>query len=135
MLTREMIRLRLKKFVNESELERDGYTVVAGSNGVSYYTKTIGKYEIQFKKTFPSNVRIKDWDDNRVPWILMRFLLDLETFGTNPNNQLKVTDKGRFYILDITDTLELIKELNKYTDIHKRLRYWYDSFMEGKINF
>lgn len=131
----KVIRIRLKKFVHENELERDGYSKVASNNGVDYYAKAVGKYEIQIKKSFPSNIRIKDWDDNRTPWILMKFLLDLEMVGPSSNGQIKVIDKNRYYILDVDNTLELIKELNKHTDIYKRLRYWYDQYMDGKITF
>lgn len=128
----EMIRIRLKKFVNVEELLRDGYSLVNVADSVSYYAKPVGKYEIQIKKSFPSNVRIKNWDDNRTPWILMKFLLDLES-GLSVGNQIKVWDKNRFYILDVQDTLDLIKELNKFTDVRKRLQHWYSDFLEGNL--
>jgi hypothetical protein len=103
-----MIRLRLKKFVTSSELLRDGYALEVADNSVSYYTKFVGKYKIQIKKSFPCNVRIENWDDNRTPWILMKFLLDLEA-GLNVGNQIKVWDKNRYYLLRVDDTLDLIK--------------------------
>lgn len=130
-----MIRVRLKKYVHENELERDGYTKVVGNNGVEYYTKSVGKYEIQIKKGFPPNVRIKDWDDNKTPWILMKFLLDLEMVGPSSDGRIKICSDGRYYILSVDDTLELIKELNKYTDIQKRFEYWYKLYLENKITF
>ena len=125
-----MIRLRLKKFVTSSELLRDGYALEVVADSVSYYTKSVGKYKIQIKKSFPSNIRIENWDDNRTPWILIKFLLDLEA-GLNVGNQIKVWDKNRFYVLNVDNTLELICELNKFTDIRKRLQHWYDDFMNG----
>jgi hypothetical protein len=127
-----MIRVRLRKEVREDELVKDGYSPVMSENGIKYYTKSIGKLEIQIKKSFPSNVRIKDWDDNRVPWILMKFLLDLEG-GLEFGDQIKIWDKGRYYILPVNDTLEMIKELNKFTDICKRLRHWYNGFLCGEF--
>lgn len=128
----KMIRIRLKKFVNVEELLRDGYSLVNVADSVSYYTKPVGKYEIQIKTSFPSNVRIKNWDDNRTPWILMKFLLDLEG-GLNIENQIKIWDKNRFYILNVQDTLDLIKELNKFIDVRKRLQHWYSDFLEGNL--
>lgn len=128
-----MIRLRLKKFVNSNELLRDGYALkVADSGSVSYYTKTVGKYKVQIKKTFPCNVRIENWDDNRTPWILMKFLLGLEA-GLDSRGQIKVWDKKRYYILDVENTLDLIKELNKFTDIKKRLQFWYTGYVNGQF--
>ncbi len=126
-----MIRLRLKKFVKVDELLNDGYCQEVVANA-SVYTKNVGKYQIQIKKSFPTNIRIKDWDDNRTPWILMKFLLDLEA-GLNVGNQIKVWDKNRFYILNVPNTLELIKELNKFTDIKKRLSHWYSEFLRGEF--
>lgn len=127
-----MIRLRLKKFVTGNELLRDGYALEVAENSVSYYTKSVGKYKIQIKKSFPTNIRIENWDDNRTPWILIKFLLDLEA-GLNVGNQIKVWDKNRFYILNVENTLDLIKELNKFTDIKKRLQHWYKDFLEGRF--
>lgn len=124
-----MIRLRLKKFVKVDDLLVDGY---CQDSVASVYTKNVGKYQILIKKSFPTNVRIKDWDDNRTPWILMKFLLDLEA-GLNVGNQIKVWDKNRYYILNVPDTLELIKELNKFTDIKKRLSHWYSKFLRGEF--
>ena len=126
-----MIRLRLKKFVKVDELLNDGYCQELVANS-SVYTKNVGKYQIQIKKSFPTNIRIKDWDDNRTPWILMKFLLDLEA-GLNVGNQIKVWDRNRYYILNVSDTLELIKELNKFTDIKKRLNHWYSEFLRGEF--
>lgn len=126
-----MIRLRLKKFVKVDELLNDGYCQEVVANA-SVYTKNVGKYQIQIKKSFPTNIRIKDWDDNRTPWILMKFLLDLEA-GLNVGNQIKVWDKNKFYILNVPNTLELIKELNKFTDIKKRLSHWYSEFLRGEF--
>ena len=126
-----MIRLRLKKFVKVDELLNDGYCQEVVAN-YSVYTKNVGKYQIQIKKSFPTNIRIKDWDDNRTPWILMKFLLDLEA-GLNVGNQIKVWDKNKYYILNVPDTLELIKELNKFTDIKKRLSHWYSEFLKGEF--
>lgn len=126
-----MIRLRLKKFVKVDELLNDGYCQELVANS-SVYTKNVGKYQIQIKKSFPTNIRIKDWDDNRTPWILMKFLLDLEA-GLNVGNQIKVWDRNRYYILNVSDTLELIKELNKFTDIKKRLSHWYSEFLRGEF--
>ena len=127
-----MIRLRLKKFVTSSELLRDGYALEVADNSVSYYTKFVGKYKIQIKKSFPCNVRIENWDDNRTPWILMKFLLDLEA-GLNVGNQIKVWDKNRYYLLRVDDTLDLIKELSKHTDIKKRLQFWYSEYTKGRL--
>ena len=127
-----MIRLRLKKFVTSSELLRDGYALEVADNSVSYYTKFVGKYKIQIKKSFPCNVRIENWDDNRTPWILMKFLLDLEA-GLNVGNQIKVWDKNRYYLLRVDDTLDLIKELSKHTDIKKRLQFWYSEYTSGRL--
>ena len=127
-----MIRLRLKKFVKVDELLNDGYCQEVVATNTSVYTKNVGRYQIQIKKSFPTNIRIKDWDDNRTPWILMKFLLDLEA-GLNVGNQIKVWDKNRFYILNVPDTLELIKELNKFTDIKKRLTHWYSEFLRGEF--
>ena len=127
-----MIRLRLKKFVKVDELLNDGYCQEVVATNTSVYTKNVGRYQIQIKKSFPTNIRIKDWDDNRTPWILMKFLLDLEA-GLNVGNQIKVWDKNRFYILNVPDTLELIKELNKFTDIKKRLSHWYSEFLRGEF--
>ena len=127
-----MIRLRLKKFVKVDELLNDGYFQEVVATNTSVYTKNVGRYQIQIKKSFPTNIRIKDWDDNRTPWILMKFLLDLEA-GLNVGNQIKVWDKNRFYILNVPDTLELIKELNKFTDIKKRLTHWYSEFLRGEF--
>jgi hypothetical protein len=127
-----MIRLRLKKFVKVDELLNDGYCQEVVATNISVYTKNVGRYQIQIKKSFPTNIRIKDWDDNRTPWILMKFLLDLEA-GLNVGNQIKVWDKNRFYILNVPDTLELIKELNKFTDIKKRLTHWYSEFLRGEF--
>jgi hypothetical protein len=127
-----MIRLRLKKFVKVDELLNDGYCQEVVATNTSVYTKNVGRYQIQIKKSFPTNIRIKDWDDNRTPWILMKFLLDLEA-DLNVGNQIKVWDKNRFYILNVPDTLELIKELNKFTDIKKRLTHWYSEFLRGEF--
>lgn len=127
-----MIRLRLKKFVKGNELLRDGYALEVADNSVSYYTKSVGKYKIQIKKSFPTNIRIENWDDNRTPWILIKFLLDLEA-GLNVGNQIKIWDKNRFYILNVENTLDLIRELNKFTDVRKRLQHWYTDFLEGRF--
>ncbi len=128
-----MIRLRLKKFITVNELLRDGYALeVAEDSSVSYYTKSVGKYKIQIKKSFPSNIRIENWDDNRTPWILIKFLLDLEA-GLNVGNQIKIWDKNRFYVLNVDNTLDLIRELNKFTDIRKRLQHWYTDFINGEF--
>ena len=49
--------------------------------------------------------------------------------------KIKVYDSGRFKILGTEDTLALITELNKWTDIRKRLTTWYDDFLKGNIMF
>lgn len=98
----------------------------------TFYRKYIGETEIQVKLNFPCNLRIQNWDDNRVPWILMKFLLGLEE-GSDADGMIKVTDSGKYKILNVDDTLELIKELNKYTDICRRLSRWYQEYIDGVL--
>jgi hypothetical protein len=94
----------------------------------------VGSYELQIKLGFPSNFRIKDWDDNRTPWILMKFLLGLEE-GKDINGKIKVIDQGKYKILDVKDTLNLIIEMNNYTDVEKRLSKWYQDYIDGTLRF
>lgn len=128
-----MIRIRISKGVTPDMLLKDGFKEVNSGN-YTYYSKQIGQYEIMMKLRFPYNLRIKDWDDNRAPWILMKFLLQYEA-GDDYAGKIKVYDSGRFKILGTEDTLALITELNKWTDIRKRLTTWYDDFLKGNIMF
>ena len=129
-----MIRLRIKRGVTSETLLSDGYQPVESEKAGVFYTKFIGSYEIQMKPYFPYNLRIQDFDDNRVPWILMKFLLKLEE-GDVWNGSIKVLDNGRYKTLDVNETLNLIEELNKHSDVYKRLSKWYQDWKEGKIKF
>lgn len=131
-----MIRIRISKGVTPELLLNNGYARRENkTTGSSYYVKNIGSYELQIKLDFPNNFRLKDWDDNRTPWILMKFLLSLEE-GTNiVNGKIKVIDQGKYKILDIKDTLEMIQEINSYTDICKRLTKWYQDYIDGLLRF
>lgn len=84
------------------------------------------------KMTFPYNLRVQNWDDNRVPWILLKFLLGLEE-GADSDGLIKVIDSGKYKILNVNDTLDLIRELNKYTDVYKRLSKWYQEYIDGVL--
>ena len=130
-----MIRLRLRRGVTENELLRDGFKECRLVNGeTQFLSKCInnGSYEVQIKLGFPSNVRIQDWDDNRTCQILFKFLLKLEESGMQ--EKIKIRDSGRERILNVNNTLELINELNKYTDICKRLTYWWNKYLEGNLS-
>lgn len=131
-----MIRIRLSKGVNSEHLVNNGFELVIDqkSSDKSYYKKQVGSYELQIKLGFPSNFRIKDWDDNRTPWILMKFLLGLEE-GKDINGKIKVIDQGKYKILDVKDTLNLIIEMNNYTDVEKRLSKWYQDYIDGTLRF
>ena len=88
-----MIRVRISKWVRPEDLVERGYKYIADTKySGGYYTKQVGSYELQVKLGFPSNFRIKDWDDNRTPWILMKFLLSLEE-GNAIGDKIKVIDK------------------------------------------
>ena len=128
---RTMIRVGIMKGVTPDTLLEDGYEKIDSKAG-TFYRKYIGDIEIQVKLNFPSNLRIQNWDDNRVPWILMKFLLGLEE-GTDADGMIKVTDSGKYKILNVDNTLELIKELNKYTDICRRLSRWYQEYIDGVL--
>lgn len=127
---RTMIRVRIMKGVTPDTLLEDGYEKIDSKAG-TFYRKYIGDIEIQVKLNFPSNLRIQNWDDNRVPWILMKFLLGLEE-GTDADGMIKVTDSGKYKILNVDNTLELIKELNN-TDICRRLSRWYQEYIDGVL--
>ena len=127
-----MIRLRLTKGVKSEELLRDGFVSRQVNGETEYLSKCLnGSYEIQVKLEFPSNVRIQNWDDNRTCWILFKFLLKLEESGIQ--EKIKVRDSGRDRVLNVEETLGLIEELNKYTDVCKRLTYWYNQYIEGSL--
>jgi hypothetical protein len=132
-----MIRVRIQKGVTPERLLRDGYEKVeikgTGEGNEKYYmSKHIGSLEIQAKLDFPMNLRVQNWDDNRVPWILFKFLLALEE-GTDVDGRVKIIDTGKERILSTSDTLGLIQELSKYTDIAGRLGRWYTEYCEGKL--
>lgn len=129
-----MIRLRIKRGVSSETLLADGYVPVVSEKAGTYYSKFIGPYEIQMKPYFPYNLRIQDFDDNRAPWILMKFLLKLEE-GDTWGGTVKVLDNGRYKTLGTTETLALIEELNKHSDICKRLSKWYSDWKAGDIKF
>lgn len=129
-----MIRLRIKRGVSPETLLSDGYEKVESEKAGIYYKKFIGPYEIQMKPYFPYNLRIQDFDDNRVPWILMKFLLKLEE-GDVWDGTIKVLDKGHYKTLGVKDTLSLIEELNKHSDICKRMSKWYTDWKNGEIKF
>lgn len=130
-----MIRIRISRGVRPEHLIADNYIYVNNNqNNSGYYKKEVGCYEIQFKLGFPSNFRIKDWDDNRTPWILMKFLLGLEE-GNDVGGKIKVIDQGKYKILDVDDTLELIREISPYTDIKNRLTKWYQDYIDGILRF
>jgi hypothetical protein len=59
-------------------------------------------------------------------------LLKLEESGMQ--EKIKIRDSGRERILNVNNTLELINELNKYTDICKRLTYWWNKYLEGNLS-
>ena len=130
-----MIRIRISKWVRPEHLIERGYAYVDDKNhSGGYYTKQVGGYELQVKLGFPSNFRIKDWDDNRTPWILMKFLLNLEE-GNVIGDKTKVIDKGKYKILNVSDTLDLIREISPYTDIYNRLSMWYQDYIDGTLRF
>lgn len=129
-----MIRLRINRGVTPEKLLKDGFIEVKSATAGTYYSKHVGPYEIMMKVRFPYNLRIQDWDDNRAPWILMKFLLQYEA-GDDVAGKIKVSDSGRFKILGTNETLELIEELNKWSDVCNRLTNWYKDFLDGKINF
>ena len=126
-----MIRIRITKGVTPEILLNDGYEKVTTSSG-TYYKKRVGSLEVQMKMTFPYNLRVQNWDDNRVPWILLKFLLGLEE-GADSDGLIKVIDSGKYKILNVNDTLDLIRELNKYTDVYKRLSKWYQEYIDGVL--
>lgn len=123
-----MIRIRLNNDVTEKQLIDDfGFT-----NCGSYLSKTIGQYEIQAKLSKPSNLRIQNWPDNRSPWILFKFLLALEA-QQDVLGKIKFDDSGYPRLLRVQDTLDLIEDLNNYTDISRRLNFWYKEFKKGNL--
>lgn len=129
-----MIRLRIKRGVRPEMLLEDGYTEIHSEKSGTYYSKRVGSYEVMLKVQFPYNLRIQNWDDNRAPWILMKFLLQYEA-GDDVNGKIKVVDSGRFKILDTEETIALIVELNKWSDVRNRLFRWYNDYLKGKIDF
>lgn len=129
-----MIRLRIKRGVRPEMLLKDGYTEIHSEKSGTYYSKRVGSYEVMLKVQFPYNLRIQNWDDNRAPWILMKFLLQYEA-GDDVNGKIKVVDSGRFKILDTEETIALIVELNKWSDVRNRLFRWYNDYLKGKIDF
>lgn len=129
-----MIRLRISKGVTAKELLENGFEEKKSENAGTYYSKMVGPYELMLKVHFPYNLRIQDWDDNRTPWILMKFLLQYEA-GDDVNGKIRVFDSGRFKILGTEETLDLINELNKWSDVCKRLTKWYDDYKKGLIDF
>ena len=129
-----MIRLRIRRGVKPEMLLNDGYVEMQSEKAGTYYSKHVGLYEIMMKVRFPYNLRIQDWDDNRAPWILMKFLLQYEA-GDDVAGKIRVSDSGKFKILGTDETLELIEELNKWSDVCGRLTHWYNDYLEGKINF
>ena len=129
-----MIRLRIKRGVRPEMLLEDGYTEIHSEKSGTYYSKRVGSYEVMLKVQFPYNLRIQNWDDNRAPWILMKFLLQYEA-GDDVNGKIKVVGSGRFKILDTEETIALIVELNKWSDVRNRLFRWYNDYLKGKIDF
>ena len=129
-----MIRLRINRGVKPEMLLNDGYVEVNSETAGTYYSKHVGPYEVMMKVRFPYNLRIQDWDDNRAPWILMKFLLQYEA-GDDVSGKIKVQDSGKFKILGTKETLDLIEELNKWSDVCGRLTHWYNDFLEGKMKF
>lgn len=129
-----MIRLRIKRGVRPEMLLEDGYTEIHSEKSGTYYSKRVGSYEVMLKVQFPYNLRIQNWDDNRAPWILMKFLLQYEA-GDDVNGKIKVVDSGRFKIPDTEETIALIVELNKWSDVRNRLFRWYNDYLKGKIDF
>lgn len=128
-----MIRIRLQKGLCEKDLlETYGFTKITEPNGRQYYSKHIGQHEIQIKLSFPENLRIQNWPDDRAPWILFKFLLDLEA-GREMNSRVCIQDSGYQRIMKTQDTLDLIRDLSLYTDLKHRLQYWYKQFMLGKL--
>lgn len=129
-----MIRIRLAKSITSGDLiDKFGFEKhQTRSDSPIYYRKYIGDYEIQVKLSYPSNVRIQNWDDNRAPWILFKFLLALES-GEDVAGKIKVKDGDRYRVLDVEHTLELMTELSYFTDIPKRLSYWYDQYIDGTL--
>ena len=123
-----MIRIRITKGVTPEILLNDGYEKVTTSSG-TYYKKSVGSLEVQMKMTFPYNLRVQNWG---VPWILLKFLLGLEE-GADSDGLIKVIDSGKYKILNVNDTLDLIRELNKYTDVYKRLSKWYQEYIDGVL--
>ena len=129
-----MIRLRIKRGVRPEMLLEDGYTEIHSEKSGTYYSKRVGSYEVMLKVQFPYNLRIQNWDDNRAPWILMKFILQYVA-GDDVNGKIKVVDSGRFKILDTEETIALIVELNKWSDVRNRLFRWYNDYLKGKIDF
>lgn len=123
-----MIRIRIKKTTCPEWLEQEGFKEV--TPGI--WTKQYGTLEVSVKLGYPSNLRVKDWSDNRAPWILFRFMLGMEA-GEGHGGKIKVTDEGHWRILNIQDTIDMICDLCKFTDLRKRLEKWYTEYIEGKL--
>lgn len=123
-----MVRLRINHGVRPDDLQRDGYR----KNDSGFYVKQIGPFEVSMKLSFPHNLRIKDWDDNRTPWILLKFLKNYEA-GLDYGGEIKVQDDGKYKTLGTTETLNLITELNKWSDVKNRLLFWLDQVDKGRI--
>lgn len=125
-----MIRIRLSKGLSEEDLiSKFGFTKITENNR-EYFTKTLGQFEIQVKLKFPCNLRIQNLPDNRVPWILFKFILELEAKHFQ-GDTIRIPDSGYIRCLKIEDTKNLIEELSQYTDVKHRLDYWYKEFMKG----
>lgn len=129
---RIMIRIRLTRSIRSIDLIEQGFEKIQSEHR-EYYRKYIGPYEIQIKLSFPTNVRVQNWDDSRAPWILFKFLLALEA-KEDISGKIKVVDlDGKYKILPVEDTLELIKDLSRYTDLANRLSYWYKEYLKGNL--
>lgn len=116
-----MIRIRLRKGLRELDFLEKGFVKVTGESA-TYYSKRIGTLEVQVKLSYPGNIRIKDWDDSEAPWILYEFLKALD--GKELPDRIRIRRK----IINVQDGLRLIEELTWFSDILKRLKYW---FKEG----
>lgn len=123
-----MIRIRIDKTTTPEWLEQEGFKEV--TPGI--WGKDFGTIGVTVKLGYPANLRIRDWSDNRAPWILFKFLLALES-NEGVSGKIKVTDEGQWRILVIQDVLDLIKGLARFTDLSKRLKYWYSEYIEGRL--
>ena len=55
--------------------------------------------------------------------------------GNAIGDKIKVIDNGKYKILSVSETLELIKEISHYTDIQNRLTKWYQDYIDGTLRF